>query len=128
MMTFNQISNVLEKRLAALPNAPPIFYDNQAPASPPAGAFFIAKNLPKPSVIDTFDASEVHSGIFSINVYTPAGAGRGAAECYADALHSFFFNQRFDGLLTSTVSRAQGMVTATHYVINVSISYRTIME
>ncbi|PIT48534.1 phage tail terminator-like protein [Snodgrassella alvi] len=128
MTTFNQISNALEKRLAALPNAPPIFYDNQAPATPPAGDFFIASNLPRPSVIDTLNATEIHSGIFSINIYTPAGTGRAMAEKYADELHIFFFNRRFDGLLTSTVSRAQGLVTPTHYMINVSISYRTITE
>lgn len=127
-MLFNHISNALEQRLAALPNAPPVYYDNQSPATPPSGAFFMAKNLPKPTVIDTFDATEIYSGIFSINVYTPAGTGRAMAENYADALHSFFFNKLFNGLLTSTVSRSQGMATATHYMINVSIRYQTITE
>ena len=127
-MLFNHISNALEQRLAALPNAPPVYYDNQAPATPPSGAFFMAKNLPKPTVIDTFDATEIYSGIFSINVYTPAETGRAMAENYADELHSFFFNKRFNGLLTSTVSRSQGMTTATHYMVNVSIRYQTITE
>lgn len=127
-MLFNHISNALEQRLAALPNAPPVYYDNQSPATPPAGAFFMAKNLPKPTVIDTFDATEIYSGIFSINIYTPAGTGRAMAENYADELHSFFFNKRFDGLHTSTVSCSQGMLTATHYVINVSVSYRAFTE
>ncbi|WP_367414110.1 phage tail terminator-like protein [Snodgrassella alvi] len=127
-MLFNHISNALEQRLAALPNAPPVYYDNQVPEVPPQGAFFIAKNLPKPTIIDTLDATEIYSGIFSINIYTPAEIGRAMAENYADALHGFFFNKRFNGLLTSTVSRSQGMATATHYMINVSIRYQTITE
>lgn len=127
MMTFFEISNALEQRIALLPNAPPIFYDNHTPATPPAGAFFTAKNLPKPSRIDTLSPTEVHSGIFSINIYTPAGEGRARAEQYADALHELFFNGQLEGLLVTTVSRSQGMNNLKHYVINVSVNYRTIL-
>ena len=124
-MKFVEISNALETHLIKLPDIPPVTFENVSPKTPPKGAFFMVKNLPKQSQIDTLGCTEVHSGIFSINIYTSAGSGRATAEKYADLLHEHFFNQRFGGLLTSTVSRSQGLVTDTHYVINVSVIYQT---
>lgn len=67
----------------------------------------------------------MHSGIFSINIYISAGSGCAIAEKYADLIHENFFNQLFSGLLTTTVSGSQGLVTETHYVINISVIYQT---
>lgn len=124
-MKFNDIRQRLELHISSLPNAPPIIFENQLSAHK-ADIFLACTDLPSKSETDTYCLSEVKTGIYSINIYTKSSKGSGVANEWADKIHDHFRHENLDGLYCSDVSKSQGIVTDTHYIINLSINYRTL--
>ena len=90
-MSVQKIQSALEKHLATMAGNLPTAFENE-PFTPPTGQpyqrIYLLVNTPVDHAV-TMDVTE-QRGLFQVSLYFPEGAGRGAAQAYAEALAQHF--------------------------------------
>lgn len=127
-MTFNEIENLLDTRLAQLPSSPPVAWPN-VPYTPTTGVTYLrVSRLPAESESVSLDYIEMQNGIYQIDVVAPLGNGTGAANTMAESIAAHFSAQRHLGTDTDyvairNISRNGGLRDESWWVVSVSITY-----
>lgn len=125
-MTYSEISRRLCAHLAAMPQAPPLIFDNAPARLPRQGLFLEAVLLPDAAAASDFCGRIRQSGLFDVRVFAPALDGAGACLQAADAVAAHFDRQRLQGLqcLPPILSRVGSV--GEFFVYNVSVPWHVL--
>lgn len=124
-MSYAKHYAVLERHLSAMPDVPPVVFDN-TPAYNGGGLFLEAVHLPAGTQTVDFCARLRYSGIFSINVFAPADKGAGESVRWADALVGYFHGADLDGLTCGQVEVARVGRVGVWFAVNVSVHWHSV--
>ena len=128
--TFSDISAALDSQLNTLTGSSPIAWPSTVFKPTKSTLYLRGTNLPastEQAGLGTNGLDE-HLGIYQVDVYAPAGKGRGPAEVKADAIADHFkrgTDLLYNGVTVrlGNVSRNAGIIDDDRYVISVSINY-----
>lgn len=90
MSLFNDLQSALQVKLNSLANRPYIAWPN-VDFTPISGKTYLRPTLlPAKSTLSTLDGMQRNSGLYQIDIFTPAGIGSGAALSLADTIKDHF--------------------------------------
>ena len=91
MGVFFDIESALEKKLDSIPNHPKIQWENDDSYKPMIGTtYWRPTNLPFRSELASTGALQKHTGMYQIDVFSPANKGQGALMDDLDAIYTEF--------------------------------------
>ena len=127
---FADISSALDSRLNTLTGQTPIAWENTAYIPVKDTLFLRSTILPASTLQAALGTSGIdeYIGIYQIDVFAPAGTGRGDAETKADAVADHFkrgtdLSQNGKTIRLGNVSRNAGIRSEDRFIISISINY-----
>lgn len=88
---FLSIESALQTKLAAVPGAPSIHWENGKTYVPILGTkYWRPTNLPAASTLATTNALQKHQGIYQVDVFVPTDTGLAALFADLDAIYTAF--------------------------------------
>jgi len=127
---FKDISGALDSRLNTLSGSSPVAWENIAFKPTKTALYLRPTHLPAPTEQAALGNNGIdqYIGIYQIDIFAPAGKGKGAAETKADAIADHFkrgTDLLYNGVYVrlGNVSRNAGLIDEDRFVISVSINY-----
>jgi|TARA_R110000822_G_scaffold59380_5_gene148250 hypothetical protein len=127
---FSDISAALDSQLNTLTGSSPVAWENTVYKPIKNTLYLRPTHLPAPTVqagLGTTGIDE-YLGLYQIDVFAPAGTGRGIAEAKADVIANHFkrgTDLLYNGVYVrlGNVSRNAGLIDEDRFVISVTINY-----
>jgi hypothetical protein len=135
MSAFAGVSAALSGHLNAMTNKPPVAWEN-ASYKPVEGVTFIRETiLPSDTIQGSLGSTgyDQHLGVYQVDVFAPAGKGKGEAIQMADSIADHFkrgTDLTHNGVTVrlGNVSRRSGLRDGSWWIVPVSIRYSSITE
>ena len=128
---FADISSALDSRLNTLTGQSPIAWENTAYIPVKDTLYLRPTILPASTIQAGLGTSglDEYVGIYQIDIFAPAGKGRGEAEIKADAVADHFkrgtdLSKNGKTVRLGDVSRNSGIKDEDRFIISISINYR----
>lgn len=99
MGILTNIEAALNTRLATLSGSPPVQWPNTRYQPVENTAFIRPTLLPAQTVLETLDGSEIHKGIYQVDVFVPLEKGVSAIDTLLDSIASLY---RSNKIMTAT--------------------------
>ena len=127
---FADISSALDTRLNALSGNIPTAWENTAFIPTKDVLYLRPSLLPAPTIQAALGVNGIdeYIGIYQIDIFAPAGKGRGEAEIKADSVADHFkrgtdLSSNGKTIRLGNVSRNAGIRSEDRFIISISINY-----
>jgi len=122
---FREVTSALDQRIASLPDAPPIAFQN-VNFTPPEGLYLTVMNMPADGIMYNFNRAQNTPGVYRINVYAPANKGPAEAEDMADKIAEHFraVSEPIPQLFIEEINFSPAVSTDSEYLLPISINWR----
>ena len=89
MTVFMDINAALDSRLNSMPGLPPVAWPN-VEFCPTPGTMWVRPTILPGGTSGATTMTDEHIGIYRVDVFSPAGTGKGSAIVMADSIADFF--------------------------------------